>query len=140
MKKLDLNKGWDFYESDESMCFISEQPEPVKVDLPHDYIITKPRSAEAAGGPANGYFGEGQGVYKKVLDIPTEWEGRTVIMDIDGAYMNTEIALNGEVLGMHPYGYTPYQVELTPALRFDGRKNEVKIITQSRQPSTRWYT
>lgn len=140
MRKLDLNKNWDFYESDEGMSFVFERPDSVKVDLPHDYIVTKPRSADAAGGGANGYFGEGQGVYRKVLDVPGDWKDKTIIMDIDGAYMNAEVALNGELLGMHPYGYTPYQVDLTPAMRFDGRKNEIKIITQSRQPSTRWYS
>lgn len=54
--------------------------------------------------------------------------------------MNTEIVLNGEVLGLHPYGYTPYQVELTDYIRHDKQENRLKIITQSRQPSTRWYS
>ena len=140
MKRFDLNKNWNFYESNEGMSFVFHKPEAKVINLPHDFIITKPRSANADGGPANGYFGQGEGVYKKNLDIPTEWEGRTVILDIDGAYMNTEVAMNGELLGLHPYGYTPYLVDLSPALRFKGKKNELKIITQSRQPSTRWYS
>lgn len=41
---------------------------------------------------------------------------------------------------MHPNGYIPYQVDLTPALRFGSKKNKLKIITQSRQPSSRWYS
>lgn len=140
MKKIDLNKDWDFYESNEGTSFVFAVPEAKKVDLPHDFIITKPRSKDAAGGPSNGYFGEGEGVYRKMLDIPQEWEGKTLILDVDGAYMNMEVVLNRQVLALHPYGYTPYQVDLTPALRFDGKKNVLKIITQSRQPSTRWYS
>lgn len=31
--------------------------------------------------------------------------------------MNSEIALNGELPAMHPYGYTPFLADLTPALR-----------------------
>lgn len=140
MKRVACDKNWEFYESEESNSFVFGEMKGKLVDLPHDFIIGKPRTADAAGGPANGYFGNGQGIYKKNLDIPVEWEGKTVLMDVDGAYMNLEVILNGELLGMHPNGYVPYQVDLTPALRFDGRKNKVKLITQSRQPSTRWYS
>ncbi|MCQ5386780.1 DUF4982 domain-containing protein [Hungatella hathewayi] len=140
MERFECNRDWSFYESNESLSFVYEKPVPKQIHLPHDFIITKPRSADAAGGALNGYFGEGQGVYKKELAFPESLKNKTVILDLDGAYMNTEVILNGELLGMHPYGYTPYQVDLTPALNFDGSKNELKIITQSRQPSSRWYT
>ena len=141
MKKIEINEQWEFYESNESTGFmIWERPEPVMVDLPHDYIITKPRDAKAAGGPANAYFGEGEGVYRKNFQADDTWKDKRVILDIDGAYMNSEIVLNGEVLGLHPYGYTPYQVELTNYLKYDDQENRLKIITQSRQPSTRWYS
>lgn len=141
MKKIDINKQWEFYESNESTGFmIWERPEPVMVDLPHDYIITKPRDAKAAGGAANAYFSEGEGVYRKNFFVDDEWKDKRILLDLDGAYMNTEIVLNGEVLGLHPYGYTPYQVDLTKYIKYDGQENCLKIITQSRQPSTRWYS
>lgn len=140
MEYIDLNKGWSFYESDESMSFIFSKPEAVTVDLPHDFIIHKPRSADAPGGCGNGFFGQGEGVYKKLLNIPDSWKNKTVILDIDGAYMNTEIAVNGELIGLHPYGYTPWLADISRGLRFGGKKNELKIITQSRQPGSRWYS
>lgn len=140
MRRINLDKDWMFYESEESSGFAFEQSEGISVDLPHDFIVGKPRRADAPGGPANGYFGNGQGVYKKNLDVPAEWEGKTVLMDVDGAYMNLEIVVNNELVGMHPNGYIPYQADITHALRFDGRKNRLKLITQSRQPSTRWYS
>lgn len=140
MKRIGLDKDWDFYESDESNSFVFEVPPSQKVDLPHDFIIGKPRSADAPGGSANGFFGNGEGVYKKNLEIPKEWEGKKVILDIDGAYMNLEVMLNTTLLASHPNGYIPFQVDLTPALRFGGKKNRLKLITQSRQPSTRWYS
>lgn len=139
MKRINCDKDWRFYESDEGNSFLFEYPEGELVDLPHDFIIRKPRSADAPGGASNGYFGNGEGVYRKTLDIPMDWKGKTVLLDVDGAYMNMEVSLNREVLAIHPNGYIPYQVDLTPALRFDGKKNQLKIITQSRQPSSRWY-
>lgn len=141
MKKIEINKQWEFYESNESTGFMLwERPQPEIVDLPHDFIITKPRNPEAAGGSANAYFGEGEGVYRKIFNAADEWKDKRILLDIDGAYMNAEIVFNGEVLGLHPYGYTPYQVELTDYMRYENQENRLKIITQSRQPSTRWYS
>lgn len=140
MQRVDFSRNWSFYESDESQSFVFKHPQGHPVDLPHDFIIGKPRRADALGGAGNGYFAEGQGVYKKILEIPPQWEGKTILLDIDGAYMNTEVAVNQEVLLIHPNGYTPFQVDITPALWKEKRKNLVKIITQSRQPSSRWYS
>ena len=110
-----MNRDWQFRENTESW---PNEPTQVKnIDLPHDFIITKPRSPNAAGSTSNGFFGEGQGTYRKRFDIPDNWVGKQVILDIDGAYMNAEISLNGELLGLHPYGYTPYLVDLTANLR-----------------------
>lgn len=140
MKRIALDKNWYFYESDDSNLFAGVPANGKIIDLPHDFIISKPRKADAVGGSANAFFDQGQGIYHKMLDIPEEWKDSHVILDVDGAYMNLEVLLNGELLGMHPNGYIPYQVELTPALRFDGKRNRLKLITQSRQPSTRWYS
>lgn len=141
MQKIDLNDDWQFYESNEANAFSVAMPDAVEtVSLPHDFIVRKPREPNGNGGADSGYFGEGEGVYRKTLDIPAEWKDKTILLDIDGAYMLAEVTLNREFLALHPYGYTPFLVDLMPALRFDGRKNILKIITQSRQPSCRWYS
>lgn len=51
MQRIGLDKNWEFYESDESMSFVFATPPSHKVDLPHDFIVGKPRSADAPGGP-----------------------------------------------------------------------------------------
>lgn len=140
MQRADFSREWSFYESDEAQSFVFEHPQGTLVDLPHDFIVGKPRSAQAPGGAGNGYFGDGQGVYKKILEIPPQWEGKTILLDIDGAYMNAEVSVNQEVLEIHPNGYIPFQVDITKVLWKDKRKNLIKIITQSRQPSSRWYS
>lgn len=140
MKRIDLNQNWQFYEANEGNAFIFAPKEAQTVDLPHDFIIKKERSADSNGGMDSGYFSEGEGVYRRTLDIPAEWENKTVLLDVDGAYMLAEVSVNREVLAVHPYGYTPFMVDISKALHFNGRKNVVKIITQSRQPSCRWYS
>ena len=61
MQRIGLDKNWDFYESDESMSFVFATPPSQKVDLPHDFIVGKPRSADAPGGP-----GDHVGKYEEV--------------------------------------------------------------------------
>ena len=51
MQRIGLDKNWDFYESDGSMSFVFATPPSPQVDLPHDFIVGKPRSADAPGGP-----------------------------------------------------------------------------------------
>lgn len=51
MQRIGLDKNWDFYESDESMSFVFATPSSQKVDLPHNFIVGKPRSADAPGVP-----------------------------------------------------------------------------------------
>ena len=109
MQRVDFSRNWSFYENNEALSFAFEHPKGHLVDLPHDFIIGKPRSADAPGAAGNGYFGDGQGVYKKVLCIPPEWEGKTILLDIDGAYMNTEVVVNQELLISHPNGYIPFR-------------------------------
>jgi beta-galactosidase len=128
MKKICISKGWKF-----------SSPEiqgEIDVDIPHDYSIKLPRDPNAAGGASNGFFTGSQGIYKKYLSLGDEDH---FILDIDGAYMCTRIYLNEDLLDMHPYGYTPYLVDLSSKVR-RGRTNRITLSTQNLQPSTRWYS
>ncbi|NLG26062.1 MAG: glycoside hydrolase family 2 protein [Clostridiales bacterium] len=109
------------------------------MDLPHDHIIGKARDPHCAGGASTGFFPGGEGVYSKAFALPAEWRGKTVMLDVDGAYMNSEVSLNGDLLYSHPYGYTAYQVDLTDRLRGDV-ENKLSISTKCFQPNSRWYS
>ncbi|MBR2263102.1 MAG: hypothetical protein IJ917_01960 [Firmicutes bacterium] len=56
MQKYNLNLGWQFRDNNQMFAFPGAPGmENQNIDLPHDFIYTKPRSAEAAGGSPNGY-------------------------------------------------------------------------------------
>lgn len=109
------------------------------VDLPNDFIINMERKEDVVSGSASGYFPGGQATYIKDFTSPQEWAGKTVLLDVDGAYMNAEVLLNGEKIGYNPYGYTPFFSDMTAYMKSAG-SNELKIITQCRQPNSRWYS
>ena len=58
MQRVDFSRNWSFYENNEALSFAFEHPKGHLVDLPHDFIIGKPRSADAPGAAGNGYFGD----------------------------------------------------------------------------------
>jgi len=141
MKKIPFLFDWTRTIGDGMGFFASlmQRDGGVRVDLPDDFIINLPRDPNVTSGAASGFFPGGQATYVKKFDAPAEWEGKTVLLDIDGAYMNAEVFLNGEKIGYNPYGYTPFFSDMSKYLK-PGDKNELKVITQCRQPTSRWYS
>ena len=106
-----------------------------QVDLPHDYQIEAERSPDVKEGWNNGYFPTEKAKYVKYLTLDNS---QHVILDIDGAYMNTQVFLNENHLATHPYGFTPFLVDMTETLR-EGT-NKLVITTSPFPSSARWYT
>ncbi|MDR1262354.1 MAG: DUF4982 domain-containing protein [Oscillospiraceae bacterium] len=132
MKKISLGMNW-------MRRIRGAQSDPIPVDLPDDFILNLPRSPDSESGASAGFFPGGSAVYKKTIDVPEEWSGMTALLDIDGAYMNAETLLNGRSLGVHPYGYTPWMIDVTDSL-IPGEPNDLEITTRCNQPNSRWYT
>ena len=107
-----------------------------KTDLPNDFAIDLPRSADARGGPGNGFFNGGTGAYVKYMTFDV---GKHYVLDIDGAYMCAQISVNEHKVSLHPHGYTPFLVDITDKLIPDA-PNKIKIVTNDMQPSARWYS
>ena len=127
MKKTIISKNW----------YLDAPHFHGKVDLPNDYAVTAPRDPKAPGGGDNGYFVCGNGHYRKELELSET--PRHYILDVDGAYMCTEVKCNDYIMIKHPHGYTPMLVDLTDRLHF-GDKNRLEITTRAIHPSSRWYT
>jgi beta-galactosidase len=110
------------------------------VNLPHDFTIGNDVKQDADSGSSAGYYEGSIGCYTQYLDIPADWQGRRILLEIDGAYMNSEVRLNGNLVTVHPYGYTPFHADLTPFVKY-GMKNRLVVVTNNCAPKTgRWYT
>ena len=135
MQEQRIMAGWSFYRGVPDRF---STPERTVVDLPHDMQVGLPQSREA--NAASGFFPGCAGTYEKTLDIPQEWEGEKVFVEFDGVYGNTTVSLNGSRLGFHPYGYTPFVVDLTRRVRF-GEPNRLEVAVDNTQaPNCRWYS
>lgn len=110
------------------------------VTLPHDGMLQAERDPSvhnyflSAGFPGETYQ------YTKRFSAPADWQGKTVLVELEGVYCNTTIALNGKQLADHPYGFTPIAVDLSDHLRY-GETNLLTVTADvPRQGHNRWYT
>ena len=108
-----------------------------QVSLPHDYSIEQDysKSMEAESG----YLPGGTGWYRKSFTIDKAAEGKEIRVDFSGVYMNASVWVNGEKLGTHPYGYTPFSFDITDYVKY-GEENTIAVKVEDKTPSSRWYS
>jgi len=121
------------------------------LDLPHDWSIEDvapvvgkkqvgPFSEDSQGKGATGHVVGGIGWYRKSFVTDKSMEGKKVQILFDGVYMNSEVWINGQSLGVHPYGYTPFYYDLTPLLNPVGEKNTLAVRVNNNGKNSRWYS
>lgn len=142
MKRQSFNQQWRF-QLQHGKRVRRRQPDYAswrQLDLPHDWSIELPRAAANLSQASGGYFQNGRGVYYKAFTAPEEWRDKKVLLEFEGAYMNTEVRLNEHYVARHPYGYTSFVVDLTDFLRI-GEQNELLVtVDNAAEPNSRWYS
>jgi beta-galactosidase len=91
-------------------------------------------------GSGGGYINAGTGWYRKEFKLPGSVQGKRVFIEFDGVYMDSDVWLNGVHLGNRPYGYSSFQYELTPYLKFGNENNVLAVRARVQQPCSRWYS
>ena len=128
------------------------------LDLPHDWSIEDlsaaeqaqspsntvpaagPFTADSVGGPATGYTVGGTGWYRKHFTLDAGDQGKWASILFDGVYMDSDVWLNGHLLGNHPYGYTAFHYELTRYLLPPGQENVLAVRVHNLGKNSRWYS
>lgn len=72
------------------------------------------------------------GWYRRTIEIPVNehWQGRRVVLTIGAADFFTDCWCNGQHLGHHEGGYTPFEFDLTDALEHgpDGQRTATLVL------------
>jgi beta-galactosidase len=108
-----------------------------KLNLPHDWAIEGPFKQELPGETGKLPY-SGAGWYRKHFHLPATDQGKEIILQIDGAMSYSAVWLNGRFVGGWPYGYSSYQLDLTPFIRA-GAENLLAIRLDNPNDSSRWY-
>lgn len=138
----DFNKNWNFKLGDHPDAI---QPNfDVKdwrtLQLPHDWSIEGAFDKDAKTKQAQGFLPAGKGWYRKVFAIPANWKNKTVSIEFDGVFKNSEVFINGKSLGVRPNGYISFGYDLSQYVSF-GKENVIAVkVDNDAQPNSRWYT
>lgn len=83
------------------------------VEFPLTIRVPFPWGSALSGVPDQAQIGW----YARTVEVPSAWTGRRVFLVIGAADWHTTAWLDGQKLGEHQGGYTPFEFELTPNVR-----------------------
>jgi beta-galactosidase len=140
-QRLLMDSNWKFVQAD------MKEAEKPKFDdtkwrtlnLPHDWSIEGEFKEDAITRGPGGYLPTGVGWYRKHFNIASVGKDQQFWIEFDGVYMNSDVWINGQHLGKHPYGYTSFYYDLTPFIK-KGENIIAVRVDNSIQPNSRWYS
>lgn len=124
------------------------------VQVPHDWAIAGPfdkeidiqtvaieQNGEKEATEKTGRSGSlpwiGSGWYRTTFTV--EKGTPHAYLNFDGAMSEPVIYVNGKKAGEWKYGYTPFNVDVTPYINQDGSPNTLAVHLQNVEESSRWY-
>ena len=118
------NDNWTF----------SKDGETRVLNLPHDWGVEQPFLQENPGETGKLAWW-GKAIYSKNLHL--EDLDKNLRLEVDGAFSNAKVYVNGAEAGGWPYGYASWAVELNPFVREGDNLIEIKL--DNKPESSRWY-
>jgi beta-galactosidase len=136
---ITLQAGWKFTnisQVDASLLDFNDS-QWQNVNLPHDWAISGPTITNGDGNTGKLPW-KGEGWYRRSLEIPSTYSGKSVYLVFDGIMSNPEVYVNGKLAGKWDYGYNSFYLDITKFLQFNG-ENKLAIHVNNREHDSRWY-
>ncbi len=125
MRKL-FNNSWKFAMTPASSSISDIDKLDFKpVDIPHDWLIAD----------SNDLYKTSFGFYRKSY---TYSGAGSVRLYFEGVYQDCTVYINGKEAGENKYGYSSFEVDITPLLN-DGC-NDIVVLVRHEAPNSRWYS
>ena len=141
-RKQSFDSGWRFKRGDfpKASQAAFDDSEWGSVKIPHDWSIEGPIEKSNPSGKQGGFYPCGIGHYRKTFPFEPSWKDQLVQITFDGVMSNSEVWINGHLLGKRPNGYVGFTYDLTDHLNEEGTNVITVRADNSEQPSSRWYT
>lgn len=68
--------------------------------------------------------------YRREFFVPAEWNGKNIVLEFGGIGYKAKIFINGKDVGGHLGGFTPFEIDVTKAVKL-GQANEILIFNTS---------
>lgn len=153
MWKQNFDNDWKFMLGDINGSELPEFNDSAwrSLDLPHDWSIEDltskpgvnqigPFTEESPGKASTGHVMGGTAWYRKTFSLDNISDLNKVQIVFDGVYMESEVWINGNYLGYHPYGYTAFTYDLSKFLNHDGTNNVIAVKVKNEGKNSRWYS
>jgi hypothetical protein len=107
------------------------------LNVPHDFSREGDFSQTNASSTA--FLPGGIGWYRKTFVVPADWRDKVIRIQFDGVSMRSHVWINGHEVGGWPYGYSTFELDLTPFVVF-GATNVIAVrVDRAAVDDSRWY-
>ena len=142
-RKVNFNQNWHFKlnaNSKEAVKPDADVSSWQKLDLPHDWSIFNDFDHQSPAQNEGGQLNGGEAWYRKTFKLDEKDLKKNVRLTFDGVYMDSQVYVNGQLVGHYPNGYNQFSYDITKYLHKDGRENVIAVHAINKQPSSRWYS
>ena len=104
-KRISIDFDWKFKLGDQKSASLEnfDATDWRLLDVPHDWSIEGEYDERNPAGIAGAYLPTGIGWYRKSIDVQNLEKDDKYFIEFDGVYMNSDVYINGELLGNRPY-------------------------------------
>ena len=82
------------------------------MDLPHDWSIHFDFDHDSPSQNEGGQLNGGDGWYRKTFKLDEKDLNKDVRVTFDGVYMDSQVFVNGQLVGHYPNGYNQFHMTL----------------------------
>lgn len=103
---------------------------PVSAGQPTEYEgeILVPFAVESSLSGVGRTLDESQALwYRRNFTVPSSWKGKNIMLNFGAVDWKADIWVNGIKVGSHTGGYTPFSIDITPALRKGQNELSVRV-------------
>ncbi len=154
--EIELSDNWKFTRTDDA-AFSAIDVDDSKwqqVCVPHDWAIDGPfdkevdkqvvaieQNGEKVPTEKTGRSGSlpwiGAGWYR--TEFKTAAGCQRALLMFDGAMAEPQVWVNGKKAGEWKYGYSAFNIDVTPYINKDGSSNTLAVRLENKEQSSRWY-
>lgn len=139
-QELNLKDGWKF-----ALGQLESEPADgyMEVEIPHDWAIdgqvSCPEDYTFREMSQGFYAHQGIGWYKREFHLDGLGADECVWLCFGGVFEKSTVWVNGQCAGGHNYGYTSFEIDVTPYVR-EGNNHLLVRVDNTTEPADRWYS
>lgn len=133
-----LNGEWQFQPADAELTFPpSSHWDPTPIRIPSPWNVNGFSKGDGGDFRCFPSYPEGWekvrcAWHRRTFSVPADWRGKRVVLRFEAVHYWADVYVNGRKCASHEGGFTPFEVDITDAVRF-GAENELIVGVKDRR-------